>query len=127
RLEARDGRIERGGAALLLTGWDARADSAAAWFGDEAPRRLSFPGFGRSAAQLLIERGVVGIGVDTPGVDRGCDPTNPVHNTTLPAGVWHLEGLANLAALPARGALLVVGALKLVGGSGTPARVLALV
>jgi kynurenine formamidase len=127
RLEARDGRVERGGAALLLTGWDAHAHSAAAWFGAEAPQRLSFPGFGSSAAELLIERGVVGIGIDTPGVDRGCDPTNPVHNMTLPAGLWHLEGLVNLADLPARGALLVVGALKLVEGSGTPARVLALV
>lgn len=126
RLEARDGRIERGGVALLLTGWDARADDAEAWFGPESPERLSFPGFGRSAAELLIERGVVGIGVDTPGVDRGCDPSNPVHNTTLPAGLWHLEGLVNLAALPLRGALVVVGALNLVGGSGTPARVLAL-
>ncbi len=69
----------------------------------------------------------MGIGVDTPGVDRGCDPSNPVHNTTLPAGLWHLEGLVNLDALPARDALLVVGALKLADGSGTPARVLALV
>jgi kynurenine formamidase len=33
----------------------------------------------------------------------------------------------NLAALPPRGATLFVGALKLVDGSGTPARVLALV
>jgi kynurenine formamidase len=126
-LEARDGPLEAGSAVLLLTGWDARADTAAAWFGDEAPARLQFPGFGHSAAQLLVERGVVGIGIDTPGVDRGSDPAFPVHNTTLPAGLWHLEGLVGLAALPARGALLVVGALKLAGGSGAPARVLALV
>jgi kynurenine formamidase len=44
-----------------------------------------------------------------------------------PAGLWHLEGLVNLDALPARGALLFVGALKLEQGSGAPARVLALV
>jgi len=40
--------------------------------------------------------------------------------------LWHLEGLVNLGGLPARGATLVVGALKLVQGSGTPARVFAL-
>jgi hypothetical protein len=39
-----------------------------------------------------------------------------------PAGLWHLEGLVNLDALPARGALLFVGALKLEEGSGAPAR-----
>jgi hypothetical protein len=38
-----------------------------------------------------------------------------------------LEGLVNLAQLPARGALVVVGALPLVGGSGAPGRVFGLV
>ena len=42
-------------------------------------------------------------------------------------GLSRVEGgLVNLAALPPRGALVVVGALKLVDGSGTPARVFAL-
>ncbi|MEZ4595690.1 MAG: hypothetical protein R3C32_01985 [Chloroflexota bacterium] len=46
---------------------------------------------------------------------------------THPAGVWHLEGLQNLAALPPLGATVFVGVLPLVDGSGSPARVLALV
>ena len=62
------------------------------------------------------------------GWDRHAgDPGVPVHHLTLPAGLWHIEGLVNLDALPPRGATLFVGALKLVDGSGTPARVLALV
>jgi kynurenine formamidase len=127
QLEERDGPLDPGAAVLLLTGWDERAASATAWLGDDAPQRLGFPGFGQSAAALFVERGIVGIGIDTAGVDRGSDMGFPVHNTTLPAGMWHLEGLVNLAALPVRGALLVVGALKLADASGTPARVLALV
>ena len=60
-------------------------------------------------------------------MDAGNATTFPVHNTTLPAGLWHLEGLVNLAGLPPRGFTLFVGALALADGSGTPARVLALV
>lgn len=124
--EAEDGPLPNGGAVLLATGWDARTASPAEWLGAGVPDRLSFPGFGASAAELFVERGVVGIGIDTAGVDRGCDPDWPVHNTTLPAGLWHLEGLVNVADVPARGATLVVGALKLADGSGAPARVFAL-
>ncbi|MBD0282307.1 MAG: hypothetical protein ICV69_08965 [Thermoleophilaceae bacterium] len=50
-----------------------------------------------------------------------------MHHTTLPAGLWHLEGLVNLHELPPRGAVLFAGALTLVEGSGAPARVLAVV
>jgi kynurenine formamidase len=37
-----------------------------------------------------------------------------------------LENLANLSRLPARGAQVVAAPMKLAGGSGSPARVLAL-
>jgi kynurenine formamidase len=118
-IESRDTRIERGSAVLVHTGWDRPGYLDA----DE----LHFPGVGPSAAELFIERGVVGIGIDTAGIDPGHAADAPVHHITLPAGLWHLEGLVNLGELPARGALLFVGALKLEEGSGAPARVLALV
>jgi len=127
RLEDRDGRIEPGAAALIATGWDRHRDDAARYLGGRDEDELSFPGLAPSGAELLVERGVVGIGIDTLSVDPGRATDFPVHHVTLPAGLWHLEGLINLDALPARGALLVVGALPLVGGSGAPARVFALV
>jgi kynurenine formamidase len=122
RDEAEHGRLPEGGALLLRTGWDR-------FTGDHEHYvdAMDFPGFGRDAAELAIERGCVGLGIDTLSIDPGRDESVPVHHTTLPAGLWHLEGLVNLAALPPRGATLFVGALKLVDGSGTPARVLALV
>ena len=52
--------------------------------------------------------------------------TFPAHRITLPAGVWHLEGLIGLDRLPARGSWLFVGVIPVVGGSGAPARVLAI-
>jgi len=116
-----DGPIDAGSAVLALTGWERYRSDAERYVGG------AFPGFGVGAAELLLERRVVGLGIDTLGVDPGAAADFPVHHMTLPAGLWHLEGLVNLAELPARGALLVVGALKLVDGSGTPARVFALV
>lgn len=122
--EAEHGRIPHGAAVLLCTGWDAFHRTDAARYGAEP---LSFPGFGASAAKLFVERGAAGIGLDTLGVDAGAATAFPVHHITLPAGLWHLEGLIGLAAVPATGATLVVGALRLPGASGTPARVFALV
>ena len=126
-LERRDGEIAEGSAVLLRTGWEAHLADPGRYLGGSAEEDLHFPGFAESAARLLIGRGVVGIGSDTVSVDAGNATGFPVHHTTLPAGLWHLEGLVSLAELPPRGFTLFVGALALVDGSGSPARVLALV
>jgi len=124
--ERRDGSIEPRSAVLLWTGWEAFRRDPARYFGGPSEEELAFPGFGVSAAEALLERHVVGLGTDTLGIDPGHAREFPVHHLALGAGLWHLEGLVNLGGLPARGATLVVGALKLVEGSGTPARVFAL-
>jgi kynurenine formamidase len=79
------------------------------------------------AAELLVERRVVGIGIDTLGIDPGHLVACPAHHITLGAGMWHLEGLVGLERVPARGAWLFVGVVSLSGGSGAPARVVAIV
>jgi kynurenine formamidase len=122
RDEAVHGPLPEGGALLLRTGWDAHSGDA-----ERYVESMRFPGYGADAAELAVERGCVGLGTDTLSIDAGHDAGFPVHHLTLPAGLWHLEGLVNLGALPPRGATLFVGALKLVDGSGSPARVLALV
>jgi kynurenine formamidase len=119
--EAAHGAIPARSAVLVCTGWSAFLADGPRYIGD-----LRFPGISVGAARLLVERGVAGIGIDTLGVDAGSATDFAVHHTTLPAGLWHLEGLVNLELLPARGALLAVGAPLLVGGSGVPVRPLAL-
>lgn len=124
--ERRDGPIEPGTAVLLWTGWEDHRGDAGRYLGGATEADLAFPGYGVTAAEALLEREVVGLGTDTLGIDPGHARDFPVHHLALGAGLWHLEGLVNLGALPPRGATLVVGALKLVEGSGTPARVFAL-
>jgi kynurenine formamidase len=125
--EVRHGRIPHGAAVFLRTGWE-RFNTDPARYAN-IPGPLRFPGFGLEAARFLVEeRGAAGLGVDTLGIDPGNSPDFAVHRqVTFPRNVWHLEGLTNLAALPATGAWVMVGVLKLVDGSGSPARVLALV
>jgi kynurenine formamidase len=125
--ESAHGRIPDGAAVFVRTGWEAFNRDPARYAG--APGTLRFPGYGAEAARFLVdERGAVGLGVDTLGIDSGAATDFVVHRTiSHPKGVWHLEGLMNLDQLPPLGAWVVVGVLKLVDGSGSPARVLALV
>jgi kynurenine formamidase len=98
------------------------------WPPASATEALRFPGFGVAVAAALVERGIVGLGTDTLGIDPGRAVEFPVHrDVTLPCGIWHVENLTNLAAVPASGAWAVVGVPRMAGASGFPARVLALV
>jgi kynurenine formamidase len=121
--EAEHGRIPAATAVLLCTGWDRMRADPAVYLGDPP----HFPGFGPDAARLLVERGAAALGIDTLGVDAGAATDFPVHHIAMPAGLWHIEGLVGLDAVPDTGATIVVGALKLPDASGAPARVLALV
>ena len=51
----------------------------------------------------------------------------PVHYAWLGSGRWGVEAVANLDALLAKGAILVLGGPKVRGGTGGPSRVIALV
>ncbi len=122
-LEERDGVIPQGSAVLVHMGWDAYWQNPAGYLGEP---ELAFPGLTCDAAELLVERGIAGLGVDTLSVDPGDSRDFPVHKTILPAGIWQLEGLIELERVPARGAWLVTAPLRLVAGSGAPARVFAI-
>jgi kynurenine formamidase len=129
--EAEHGRIPDGAWVLLRTGWDARADDEAAFL-NAGPEGPVTPGPDVDASRWLsTERGIVGFGVETVGIDAGAaggfDPPFPVHHFVLGGGRYGLTQLANLGELPPTGALIVVAPLKLVDGTGSPSRVLALV
>ena len=126
--ESAHGTIQPGTAVLLNSGWAHRKDSVANYAGTETTEDLKFPGFGVEASKLLVDRGVVGLGVDTLGIDPGDQPDFPVHrHVTHPAGLWHLENLINVDQLPPAGAVIAVGVPRIVGGTGFPTRVFAFV
>lgn len=111
----------------LLSGWDKHLGTDT-FRNADADGKMHFPGFHAEAVQYLAENSTaVGIAVDTLSLDYGISPDFATHYAWLGSGHWGLEGAANLDQLPARGATLVVGAPKVRGGTGGPARVFALV
>jgi kynurenine formamidase len=129
--EKAHGPLPAGGWLLYRTGWDARSDSQTDFLNadENGPHT---PGISPECARWLAEEApVVGLGVETVGTDAGAahsfDPPFPCHSALLGAGKYGLTQLQNLALLPPTGALLLAGPLPIVGGSGSPARVLALV
>src|SRR4029079_13195875 len=127
--EAEHGRIPAGAWVLLRTGWSRRTDPAAFLnVGADGPHS---PGFHATASRLLAnDRDVLGVGVETIGTDAGqagtFDPPFPNHGIMHGAGKFGLASLCNLDRLPATGAIVIAAPLKIVQGSGSPVRVLAI-
>ena len=125
------GPLPAGGWLLYRTGWDARAGDEARFL-NASESGSHTPGVSVECARWLAEQTpLLGFGVETVGTDAGAahsfDPPFPCHSFLLGAGKYGLTQLANLAKLPPTGAVLVVAPLPIVRGSGSPARVLALV
>ena len=127
--EKKNGTIPAGAWVLLRTGWSKRAGSA--HFLNVGPDGPHSPGFHKTTSQLLAkERNVLGVGVETVGTDAGqagtFDPPFPNHTIMHGAGKFGLASLCNLDQLPTIGAIVIAAPLKLVNGSGSPLRVIAI-
>jgi kynurenine formamidase len=125
--EVDHGPLPAGGWLLYRTGWDARSHDEAAFINGG-----STPGMSVECARWLAEESPIqGVGVETVGTDAGAahsfDPPFPCHSFLLGNDKYGLTQLQNLAALPRTGAVVIAGPLPIVGGSGSPCRVLALV
>ena len=129
--ESANGPLPDGGWLLLRTGWDERSTDAERFLNADENGPHS-PGLSAECARWLAEETpVAGLGVETVGTDAGAahgfEPPFPCHHYFLGAGKLGLTQLRNLAKLPPTGAVVVVSPLPIVGGSGSPARVYALV
>jgi kynurenine formamidase len=129
--QAENGPLPDGGWLLYRTGWASRAGDAGSFLNanETGPHT---PGLAPECARWLAQSSpILGIGVETVGTDAGAahsfDPPFPCHAFMLGVGKYGLTQLANLELLPVTGAVLIAGPLPIVGGSGSPARVLALV
>lgn len=126
--EEEHGRIPPNAWVLLRSDWSKR--TGAEEFLNRAEDGPHSPGFDKGATELLaLERDVLGVGVETVGTDAGqaflFDPPFWTHNIMQGNGKFGLASLCNLDQLPPTGAVLVASPLKMVGGSGSPLRVLA--
>lgn len=124
--EARYGEIPAGTFVVLNTGWHKKFGSAEAYANRDDQAIMHFPGYGIDAAELLLKRNVVGIGIDTLSIDPGISKRFETHQKILAAGKYMVENLANLDGLPATGATVVVGVLPVRDGTQAQARIFAM-
>jgi kynurenine formamidase len=125
--EAVHGPVPVGSLFVANTGWHRRFGDPGKYLNKDAEGVMHFPGYSLEAAKLLVERDVVGIGIDTLSIDHGPSKDFAVHEVVLAADKYMVENLANLDAVPELGATVVVGVLPVTEGSQAQARIIALV
>ncbi|MFC4128397.1 cyclase family protein [Nocardia rhizosphaerae] len=124
---ARHGDIPGGAFVAMHSGWERHLATPSAFLNLDERGLPHAPGFAAETVEYLVAQyGIVGAGVDTLSLDSGADPGFGAHTALLGSGRYGVEMLAGLAAVPAVGATVVVGAPKHAGGTGGPCRVLAL-
>ena len=127
--EKKHGRIPSHAWVLIRTDWSQRKGAQYFNAKEDGPHT---PGFDPKCVPFLAkERDILGVGVETVGTDAGqafrFDPAFPCHTIMHGSNRFGLASLTNLDKLPPTGAVVFAPPLKIVNGSGSPLRVLALV
>lgn len=125
--EQAHGQIPLGSVVMARTGWDSRWNSPNDYRNADRNGTMHYPGFSQDAVKFLLEgRTVLGLGIDTPGIDHGPSKDFPVRQYALAHSVYQLENVANLDRAPVTGGMVVVAPTKLERGSTDLVRILAL-
>lgn len=127
--ESEHGLLPAGSWLLVRTGWSKRTGREA--FLNILEDGAHSPGFHPTCSAFLAkERDILGVGVETVGTDAGqaggFDPPFPSHTYMHGSGKFGITSLMNLDLLPPTGAIVIAAPLKIVNGSGSPLRVLAI-
>jgi kynurenine formamidase len=128
--EQEHGPIPEGAIVLINTGRaplysDREAYMGTAERGEAAVALLHFPGLGTDAAELLVERGIDAVGIDTPSIDHGQSKDFATHVALMTNNVPAFENVADMSALPPTGTTIIALPMMIEGGSGGPLRIVA--
>lgn len=116
--EARYGTIPPGCFVIVYTGWEQYWDTPEKYRNNHV-----FPSVSKEATQVLLERQIVGLGIDTLSPDRPEDGF-PVHQLILQADRYIIENIANSLNLPPIGSYTLAMPLKIQNGTEAPMRLL---
>ena len=119
--ERKYGTISRGSFVIIYTGWSRYWHQPKQYRND-----LQFPSISKETALLLLEREVVGLGIDTFSADKA-DSDYPVHRALLGAGKYLVENIAYAEQLPAVGSYSMALPILTVGGTEAPIRLIGLI
>jgi len=96
--------------------------------GQEAVKKLIFPGIHPNAAKFLTtKRKIKAVGLDTPSIDFGGSTLFKTHQILFKENILGFENVANLDKLPIKGFMIIALPMKIKGGSGAPLRIVAFI
>lgn len=133
RWESSNGIIPDGAVVLINTGWGQKSSDIQQYSGLDEHNKLNFPGLSVEAAEWLAthgskhghDKGILGVGIDTISVDVGQSVRYPAHIALARRNLYNIENVANTYRLPPTGFILTILPVRIGGGSGAPARILA--
>ncbi len=131
--EQANGEIPPGAVIIMNSGWSDKYSDPMAFLGLNDAGEFHFPGFSPEAiGWLLANRDINAVAsdslsTDALGVSLSTDPFNQVHIEMHRAGKYQIELIANVDALPAARAWVVVAPMKIQGGSGSAAHIFGIV
>ena len=129
--ERRHGRNPRGAFVAMRTDWSKRWPDDAALANRDAAGVDHYPGWSLAVLKLLYEeRGITASGHETTDTDPGLQTTKDdysLESYILGQNHYQIELLANLDQVPEAGGIIMVSFPKPAGGSGFPARAIAIV
>ena len=119
--ESKYGKIAGGSCVFVKTGWSKFWHTPLQYHNNHV-----FPSVSPDAAELLLERLVRAIGIDTLSPDRPEDGFN-VHKIFLGADKIIIENVANLGSMPPTGGFCLVLPIKIKDGTEAPVRLVGLI
>ncbi len=121
QFEKQHGIIQPKTFVLFYTGWSKFWNEP-----EKYHNNLKFPSVSAEVAQLLIQRNVSGLGIDTLSPD--CDEKGSfVHSIMLGADKYIIENVANADTLPATGSTIIIMPLNAQGAAESPVRMVGMV
>ena len=116
--EKQYGKIQKNTFVIFYTGWEQYWDHPDKYIND-----YKFPSLSLECANFLLQREIVGIGIDTLSPDYP-DDKFCVHKAILGAGKYIVENVKNSKLLPAFGSFIGIFPLKIEGGTEAPVRLI---
>ena len=112
--------IKKGDGVILKTGWSA--------YVNENKYRGALPGIHESLAHWFAGKGINILAVETPSIADVMDmeEVTKIHEILLGGDIIIVEGLTNLGSVSKEKVKLIALPLKIKGGDGAPARVIAM-
>lgn len=121
QFENKYGLINKGSCVMINTGWSKFWGAPAKYHNNHV-----FPSVSHEAANMLLERDVSALGIDTLSPDRPQDGFK-VHQIFLGAGKLLIENVANLNNMPPIGSFAMALPIKVKDGTEAPLRLVGLI